>query len=177
MRQPCIQYRRPNLLLLPQVMVPWQRCRPRLDAAGSQNTESFSKHAFLLGRKIDHTIGDDYIHAFVCHRKSFNLAQAKFDIVESIPRRVLARFRQHFRSHVHTDYSPSWSDCTSRQETIESCAGSQIEDSLSCLQRGDSEGISAAESKVGCFGRNGRIVGRVTEGVAAGRRAALVGTG
>src|SRR5205809_6550556 len=138
--------------------------------------ESFSKDAFLLWRKIDHTIGDDYVYAFVCHRKGFNFALAKFDIVESIPLCVLARFRQHFRSHVDANYFPSWSDCASGQETIKSCAGSQVEDSLSSFQRGDSKRITTTQAEVRGFRHKRGIFGGVPKGIAAGS-AAILGTG
>src|SRR5438093_1155880 len=176
MRRPCIRYKRPNLLLFPQVMVPLRQYRPR-PAARSQNTESFSKYAFLLWRKIDNTIGDDYVYAFVCHRKSFNFALAKFDIVESIPLRVLASFGQHFRSHVDANYFPGWSDGASGQETIKSCAGSQIEDSLSSFQRGDAERITTTQAEVRGFRHKRGIFGGVTKGIAAGGSAAILGTG
>src|SRR5207248_5837093 len=65
---------------------------------------------------------------------------------------------------------------TSGQETIKSCAGPQIEDSLSSFQRGDGQRITTAQAKVRGFRRERRIFGGVTKGIAAGGSAAIVAT-
>jgi hypothetical protein len=147
-------------------MVPLQLCRPAA-AAPWQNTESFSKDAFLLV-KIDHTIGDDYIHAFVCHRKA-SISPRRNSTVSN-PSSSRSRAFVSISGHV-TPITFPLVRLRERPETIESGAGSQIE-TFVLFPEGDGERITTAQSEV----RGGRKRGiRWNNQGHTGGSAAIVG--
>src|SRR5205814_2947134 len=116
-----------------------------------EHAESFVEDALLLRGEIDYAVRDNHIDAVVRDWQRFYFTQPKLNICESVLLRVFPCLAQHFMCHVDTNDLAGGSDCTSSEETVESSARSQIEDQLTFSERGNRQGISAAEAKVRSF--------------------------
>ena len=61
-------------------------------------------------------------------------------------------FANHFGCHVDTDDVAGFTDSARSEETIETRAGTEIENGLARLKRSDGERIAATETEIRCFG-------------------------
>ncbi|GIW77818.1 MAG: hypothetical protein KatS3mg104_2881 [Phycisphaerae bacterium] len=62
----------------------------------------------VYGRKINHAIRDNHIHASIADGQMFDLAKAELDIRQScaslVRRDVSSGLGEHLRCHINTDY-------------------------------------------------------------------------
>src|ERR671936_491331 len=78
--------------------------------------------------------------------------------------------------HINADDFTARPDGACRQETIESRAGSQIQDGLPGPQRSNGYRVAAAKAQICSFRREGSILGGIAQLFAVGGRAAFITT-
>ena len=137
-------------------------------AAGLQHTERFGEDLGFIRRKVDHAVRDDDIHTVGFDRQIFEIALAKFHILDVQALRTGPGALDHFGSHVHADHVSRLADFFRGEETIESRARAEVEDGLSRFERGERDRVAAPVADGGfALGQSGKQICRVEIAVGA----------
>ena len=119
-------------------------------AAGFQNTKGFAQHLTLVGRKIDHAIGDDDVDRSRRKRNVLDLTLEELDIGDACLPLIVARELEHLVRHVEAVRLSGRANSARREEHIEAAAGAEIEDDLAGVEVGEHRRIATPEGCIRC---------------------------
>ena len=103
-------------------------------AAGLEHAEGFAQHAILVGREIDHAVGDDHVDGVVGQRDVLDLALQELDVLDAGLALILSRQRQHLVGHVEAVGLARRTDAPGRQQHVDAAARAEVEHGLAGFQ-------------------------------------------
>src|SRR5579875_2029250 len=96
--------------------------RYRETAPGLEHTKSFLNDPVLIGRQINHAIGNHYIDRVVGQGDTLYFAFEEFNIFNTSLALIFTRQSEHFIGHVEAIGFPRGTDAFRRQENVNSPA-------------------------------------------------------
>src|SRR5262245_49494109 len=146
-------------------LAPHHDVRYREASTRSKDAKRLGENAILVGRQIDHAVGDDDVHGVVRKGNRLDLSLEKLDVVDTGLLLVLAGQGQHFVGHVESVGLATRSHAFGREQHVDPAAGAQVEHRLAGAELGECRRVAAAER--GCDGRRAER-GRLTVAVQVG---------
>src|SRR5262249_15301414 len=133
--------------------------------AGLEHAEGFGQHAILVGRQIDHAIGDDHVHAGFGQGDLLDLTLEEFHVLDVGLALVLKSEGQHLVRHIEPVGFARWPDASSGEKHVDAAPRAEIENGLADPQLGERRGIAAPKGCGGGFaGQARRFLRRVEIG-------------
>src|SRR5215468_3883733 len=146
--------------------------------AGLEHAKGFGQHTILVGREVDHAIGDDHIHAGLGQGDLLDLALEELRVLDARLALVVAGEGEHLVRHVESVGFAGGPDAPGGEKHVDAAPRAQIQHGLAGLELGERRGIAAAK-RGGCgfAGQAPRLRRRVEVGgdgmaLAPGRTAA-----
>ena len=122
-------------------------------ATGSKHPLDLVEYRLLVGREVDHAVGDDDVDGLVPQRDVLDVSAQELDIAGPCLGGVAAGQVEHLVGHVQPVGEPAGADPTSREQDVDPPARPQIEHDLALGEVGDGKWIAA--SQAGCSGVRG----------------------
>src|SRR5579875_980354 len=91
-------------------ITPHDYIRYRETAPGLEHTKSFLNDAVLIGRQVNHAIGNHSVDGVVWQGDTLNFAFEKFDILNTSLALIFTRQSEHFIGHVEAIGLPRGTD-------------------------------------------------------------------
>src|ERR1051326_3045558 len=143
----------------------------RESATGLQDTKRLLQHPVLVGREIDHTVRNHYIHRVVGQGNVFDFALQELDIVDPRLALVFAGQREHLVRHVEPIGLSAGTDSARGEQDVDAAAGPEVEYPLAWLEFRERRRVAATQGGEDGFLRDfARLIGAVqirSDGVAA----------
>ena len=99
----------------------------------------------LVGREVDHTVGDDDVDRVGGQGDLLDQALEEDGVPDPGVGGVLARQREHLVGHVEPVREAGRPDALGGQDDVDSSAGTQVEDGLAFAELGDRRRVAASE--------------------------------
>src|SRR4051812_31986993 len=133
---------------------------------GTQHPSGLAEDRRLVGRKVDHAVGDDHVDRVVGKGYGLDGAPQELDILDPGLALMPLGELEHLVGHVEPVCLPARAPPTGREQDVDAPAGTEIENGLALVELCHRGGIAATER-----GELGRIGQRLTILDAVNRRA------
>ena len=114
--------------------------------AGDQDAKHLREHGGLVGRQVDHAVGDHHIHRRIRQRQGLDLALEELHVRCTCLGGIGASQSQHVIGHVHPIGEPGRADPPCGQQDVDAAAGAQVQHPLALMQIRDSQRVTAAQA-------------------------------
>ncbi len=95
-----------------------------------EHAKGLAKHLGFFRREVNHTVGDDHIHAGIGYRQVLDLPEPKLYLRVAALGGVRPGFPEHFMRHVHANDPSGLPHGTGRKKTIKAGPTAEIQDGL-----------------------------------------------
>ena len=126
---------------------------------GTKQAISFVEDPAFVGSQINHTVGDDHVHAGAVDRQGICLTLTELDIGQAGGNRGAAGTSEHGGGHVDADDFALRADLARGDEGIQTATTADIDHDLTGLQGSKGGGVAAAEGEVSGLGWDRLAVG------------------
>jgi len=147
-----------------------------------EHPEHFGEHRGLVGRQVDHAVGDDDIHRGIGQRNVLDGARAELHIARTGLGGVCPGQGEHLLGHVHAVGEAGVPDPAGGQQHVDAPTRTQIQHPLPPAQLGHRHGVAAAQTRGDRLSGQlplltGRVQGGSERGVHRAASAATRGVG
>jgi hypothetical protein len=110
----------------------------------ARSTRCFGEDLRLVGREIDHAIGDDDVGRLTLERQMLDVGLDELDVGDAVVIRESGRLVELSLGHVDADDAPGRPRLARCEETVHAGAAAEVDDRLAGLDRSEVEVVADA---------------------------------